>query len=93
MLTLSKTLKVTNLNRKPTGKWKGLKVGDILRVEFDVYGTGGSSPKVDIFINTVYSHDCFAREFHEMFYKGKNTWKNGEYVSLPILADLEEVTS
>lgn len=92
MLTLEKSIKVLKLNRKPTGKWSKLKEGDVITVKFDVTGSGGNSPTVDIYINGSYNHSPFARSFNEMFYKGKREYVDGYgWTTTRPLAEIEEV--
>jgi len=92
MLKLDKTIEVVELNRKGTGIFTGLKVGDLINVSFDVDGNGGNSPKVDVMINGSYKGNPFARSFNEVLFREKKSWRKGEYVTLPpVIKEYKEV--
>lgn len=92
MLTLEKTIKVIELNRKGTGIFTSLKVGDLLSVTFEVDGNGGNSPKVNVYINEVWKGEPFARTFNEVLFCEKKSWRKGDYVTLPpVIKEYEEI--
>lgn len=83
MIILDKTIKVIKLGRKGTGVFSGLKEGDLINISFEVDGSGGNSPKVDIKINDTYKGSPFARSVNEVLFKEKQSWRKGEYITLP----------
>lgn len=89
MITLEKTIKITKMNRKGTGKWSKLKEGDEVRICFDVNGIGGKSPMVDIFINGSYSHSPYARNVNDTLFNEKQCM--GKPSLSPMVASYEEV--
>lgn len=92
MITLEKTIEVIELNRKGTGIFTGLKVGDLINVSFNVDGNGGNSPKVNVYINDVWKGEPFARSFNETLFREKKSWRKGEYVTLPpVIKEYKEV--
>ena len=54
-----------------------LKEGDILTVKFEVDGSGGYSPQVDLYSNGEYFNTIYARKFNELCCRGSQEYAEG----------------
>ena len=90
MLTLEKTIKVIQMNRKGTGNYRSIKEGDLITIKFDCDGHGGNSPKVDLYVNGSYVATPFARSVNASLFHESGSWVKGNYVVKPKLIEIYE---